>query len=317
MEREKLKTIVKICKLYYLEGYSQQELSNMFGISRPQISRIINSAREKGIVEIKINDPFNEELYCEQKLKNTYDLHDAVVVDTSNMSKDESIELLAKSGGYFLEKIIQSDSVIGLMAGKFIHKLVQYTKKTKAKNVRVIPLVGGLGISGASWHANSNVIQLAEKMNFDYYVLNAPAIVSSNSIKSDLIREEGIRQVLDFYSRLNIAVVGIGEITEEATFFKTMNLSKKELDEILDAGAVCTIGKSFLNEKGEEVAQSITSRMIGVSGEHLRQTPLVIGIAAGDHKVEAISASLAGKWLDVLITDVNTSKKLLEEEKIK
>lgn len=317
MDREKLKTVVKICKLYFLEGHSQQEIANKFGISRPQISRIINSARETGIVEIKINDPFKEELYYEQELIRTYDLHDAVVVDTSNLPTEEAIELLAKSGGYYLQKVIQSDSTVGLMAGKSIQRVIQYTKKNDAKNVRVVPLVGGLGISGASWHANSNVIQLAEKMNFDYYVLNAPAIVSSNSIKSDLIREEGIRQVLDYYNRLNIAVVGIGEITEEATFFKTMNLSKKELDEILDAGAVCTIGKSFLNEKGEEVAQSITSRMIGVSGEHLRQTPLVIGIAAGDHKVEAISASLAGKWLDVLITDVNTSNKLLEGEKIK
>ena len=37
----------------------------------------------------------------------------------------------------------------------------------------------------------------------------------------------------------------------------------------------------------------------------------MIGVAAGDSKVEAIHAALMGQYLDVLITDDRTAEKLL------
>ena len=37
----------------------------------------------------------------------------------------------------------------------------------------------------------------------------------------------------------------------------------------------------------------------------------MIGVAAGDSKVEAIHAALKGQYLDVLITDDRTAEKLL------
>ena len=202
--------------------------------------------------------------------------------------------------------------MVGVMAGKSIQEVVLQTKSNHEKHVHVVPLVGGLGVQGANWHANSNVIQLAENMGYDYYVLNAPAIVSSLDMKAQLIKEEAINKVLERYHELQTAVVGIGEVSEEATFFKTMNLSRDGLQEIKDAGAVCGIGTIFINSDGEEVATSISDRMIGISGTKLKQTPLVIGIAAGLDKTDAIKAALTGKWIDVLITNVQTGEKLLK-----
>lgn len=312
MEKEKIKQMVKICQLYYQEGYNQQQLAKKFRISRPQISRIISSAKEEGIVEIKINNPFSNESLIEKELMDKFQLNDAVIIETTNLPTDQAISSFAKAGAFYLENVIRKGSVVGVMAGKSIQEVVQRTRSNKEKNVHIIPLVGGLGIQGANWHANSNVIQLAENMHFDYYVLNAPAIVSSLAVKSQLVQEQAINKVLEHYDNLQTAIVGIGEITEEATFFKTMNLSKDELNEIVDAGAVCSIGTIFINSKGEEVAKGISDRMIGISSGKLKQTPLVIGIAAGDEKIEAIAAALLGQWIDVLITNVQTGEQLLK-----
>lgn len=40
--------MVKVCKLCYEENMSQAEVSEKLHISKPQVSRIINAAREKG-----------------------------------------------------------------------------------------------------------------------------------------------------------------------------------------------------------------------------------------------------------------------------
>ena len=39
----------------------------------------------------------------------------------------------------------------------------------------------------------------------------------------------------------------------------------------------------------------------------------VIGVAAGDNKVNAIRAALKGQYLDILITDDNTASQLIKE----
>ncbi|WP_281047916.1 sugar-binding domain-containing protein [Sphaerochaeta pleomorpha] len=54
-------------------------------------------------------------------------------------------------------------------------------------------------------------------------------------------------------------------------------------------------------------------RLIGLSLETPKSLDNIIGVAAGIPKVEAIKAVLRGNYLDVLITDIATAERLLEE----
>ena len=109
MEKEKVKLMVKICQLYYKEGYNQQELANKFRISRPQVSRIISAAKEEGIVEISIHNPFSNESSIEDKLISNFGLSDAIIVETENMTAEAAMTSFAKAGAFFLENIIKTD----------------------------------------------------------------------------------------------------------------------------------------------------------------------------------------------------------------
>ena len=66
--------MVKVCKLCYEENMSQAEVSEKLHISKPQVSRIINAAREKGILNIYISNPFAEELELEKIFMKSTDL---------------------------------------------------------------------------------------------------------------------------------------------------------------------------------------------------------------------------------------------------
>jgi DNA-binding transcriptional regulator LsrR (DeoR family) len=52
-------------------------------------------------------------------------------------------------------------------------------------------------------------------------------------------------------------------------------------------------------------------RVIGIDLAALKSAPRVVGIASGEAKVPAILASLAGKWINVLITDKRTAELLI------
>ena len=63
------------------------------------------------------------------------------------------------------------------------------------------------------------------------------------------------------------------------------------------------------------VDSPLMQRVIGIDLVTLRRAARVVGIAGGTGKVEAILASLRGKWINVLITDRQTAERLIDLEK--
>ena len=60
MDLQKNKDSIKIAKLYYQEGLSQEAIAKKLNISRPTISRLLNHAKNQGFVTIKIDDPYQD-----------------------------------------------------------------------------------------------------------------------------------------------------------------------------------------------------------------------------------------------------------------
>lgn len=115
MNSSRLKLMIEISKLYYLDGLSQNEISKKMYISRPQVSRILSEAREKNIVSITVNDPFSEEYRIANLLKNKYKLLDVMVIDTTE--KDLPKEIAEQISRIISSKVCNGD-YIGIAAGK-------------------------------------------------------------------------------------------------------------------------------------------------------------------------------------------------------
>ncbi|MGI6619281.1 MAG: helix-turn-helix domain-containing protein [Bacillota bacterium] len=49
--------LLHVCEMYYEQGLTQQEIADIIGVSRVSISRMLSTAKEKGIVRISIVDP--------------------------------------------------------------------------------------------------------------------------------------------------------------------------------------------------------------------------------------------------------------------
>ena len=69
MEYEKRRKMVEAAKLYYQMDFSQMEVAKKLGVSRPTVSRLLQQAKEEGIVEIKITDPSEKSRSLEQELE--------------------------------------------------------------------------------------------------------------------------------------------------------------------------------------------------------------------------------------------------------
>ena len=50
-----VETLVRVSRLYYELGETQEAIAALTGVTRPHVSRLLKEARAKGVVEIRIN----------------------------------------------------------------------------------------------------------------------------------------------------------------------------------------------------------------------------------------------------------------------
>ena len=61
--------IVRIAWLHYIEGYTQTEIADMFELSRPKVTRLLERARKDGIVKFVIEAPHANCLSIEKRIE--------------------------------------------------------------------------------------------------------------------------------------------------------------------------------------------------------------------------------------------------------
>jgi len=312
---ERNRLLIKVCQLYYEDGFNQQDIGNRLGISRPHVSRMLTAAKKEGIVQISIKNPYSIEQRVEELLIDTFGIHDAIVVDIPHADEQSLTLQLGRTCAILMESILKDGDVVGIMAGRGISAIGAEIDYFPKNNLQFVPLVGGWGSEGGTWHANSNTMTIANKLKSKYWLLHAPAIVANQEIGELLKKEPGVEKVLTMAKNCDVAIVGIGDVSEKATIVQSGNFNTTDLRSVRNSGAVANICASFLDSCGKTIDFPMKNRMLGLAAPELRGIRNVIAIAGGKDKVEAITAVLRGKWIDILVIDVATAQSVLHFHK--
>ncbi|WKA57281.1 sugar-binding transcriptional regulator [Planococcus shenhongbingii] len=303
MNWEERRQIVKVSRLYYFEGQTQAEIAKKIGVSRPVISKLLNKARENGIVEIYIKDENAHTVELEHRLEKKYQLKEAIVVPAMGRDSEMVKHSLGKAASFYISKNINGKKSLGISWGSTLAKFVQEYPYEQHQNLKVIPLVGGMGRKLVEIHSNLLAYQLAQKMNSNCSYLYAPAMVESAELKKRLVQSEDIAMVLEEGRNVDMAVVGIGNPFKGSTMTTMEYLKEDDLVSLKQAGAVGDIGSRFYDQAGNEIKHPLNDLVIGLDINEYKQIPEVIGIVEGTHKVESIKAALRGGYFDVLVID--------------
>ena len=311
MNWDERRQIVKVSTLYYFEGLTQAEIAKKIGVSRPLISKLLNKAKEHGIVEIYIRDENAHTVELEHQLEKQYGLKEAIVIPTSGRNSDMIKHSLGKAASFYVSKNIQGAKKLGISWGSTLEKFVQEYPYEQHQQLKIIPLVGGMGSKLVEIHSNLLAYQLAQKMNATCSYLYAPAMVESEELKQRLVQSEDIALVLEEGRNVDMAVVGLGTPFEESTMTTMDYLKDENLKSLKEAGAVGDIGSRFYDHEGKQIAHPLNDLVIGLDIEEYKRIPEVIGIVEGVHKAESIKAALKGGFLDVLVIDDTMAALLL------
>lgn len=311
---EERRQLVKVATLYYVEGWTQEQIAKKLGVSRPVISKLLQKAKDSGIVEIYIKDETVHTVELEQKLEKRYGLEDVVVVPTIGLTPDMARRSVGQAGAYYLSKNLKDVRSLGISWGTTLAELVKEFPFDRKEEMKIIPLEGGMGRQYADIHANQLAYELSKKLNCSCQYLYAPAILESEELKERLMEMEDIKAVLEEGRNVDLAVIGIGNPHKASTLIKIGYLQEDDLNHLRKIGAVGDIGFRFFDDEGKPVNDSLNDKVIGVSLEQLKEIKRVVAVVEGSHKLESIKGALRGNYINVLVIDEQTASALLREE---
>ena len=304
--------MIRVCDLYYNREASLQEISTALGLSRPTINRLLNSAKESGIVRIEIPDLDAVRYWdLEQELKAAYGLKEVIISDPES-SKEEMLVSLGKAAAGFLQHSIHDGDIVGVSMGDSLQHAVEQITAPAASGTVFVPLIGGMGKLRMELHANPIAQRMAELYGGDFYPLHVPARVSGDKVRAEILREESIAAAVQQMRALNVAVVGIGCPSEQSVLKATGLFEQKEINDLTERGAVGEVCLQFYDENGNTKPFAENRQVVGLDAAKLRKVPLSVGIAGGIDKAAAILGALRGKMINVLVTDAESANALLQ-----
>ncbi|MFD1736620.1 sugar-binding transcriptional regulator [Bacillus salitolerans] len=314
MKDEKLSKLIEVAKLYYQFDFSQQQIAEQLGVSRPSVSRLLQQAKERGIVQIKILDQTEGTEQLAELLKKYYKLKHCIVIPILESNKDAMKKELGKAAANYLYDIVKDGDIIGTTWGTTLYQVAQNVQHKNVKGVSVVQLNGGVSYSETHTYASEILNYLSAAFNTAPHFLPLPAVVDHPLVANAIMSDRHIKHVLELGRKSNIAIYTVGELYNDSTLFKAGYYSVEDIELVKNHGGVGDICSRIFNKYGHICSQDLDERTIGIKLSELSNKEYSILVAGGLEKTEGIYGALTGQFSNVLITDQYTAQSLLEME---
>lgn len=305
--------LTRMAWLYYKEDMTQHEIAKRLNLSRSKVVRLLQKAKDEGIVHFHITGPLNNCLHIEQELKSVFKLEEAMIVPVGQYEKIR--ETLGKAAAQYLERCLKSGHLFAVGWGRTVYEVARFIRPNNIKNLKIVTLNGGLT---TSFYLNPYDVgaKLSSLFRGECYYIHAPAIAASKELCRSFRSDLTVKQALQMARLANYFLVGVGEMSAETTLVSTGYLSLADLEILHRKGAVGNIVGQFFDIEGNIIDCDLHKRIVAFPIGELRKMKNVIGVVGGRDKIEAILGALHGNFIKVLITDEETATSIVNLEKV-
>lgn len=298
--------------LYFVGGLTQAQIGKKLGVNRIRVNRLLAFARDEGLVQINITGRLAGCIALEQRLRTTYGLKDAIVVPTP---PDQALvpQVIATAAGAALAERLKDGMSVGVGWGRTLRLSLQSVPRRPMKRLSVVSLLGGL-TRGAAMNPHETASHLADLVDAQCYYVAAPALTDTESSRNVLMAQPMLREVFEQGSRVDLAFLSVGELNYTNTMSRVGLLSRTDVDELIEAGAVGDICAHWIDREGRLVDHPLNSRVVALPPDRLRGIPCVMIASGGRAKTAVLRGVLKGGMVGVVITDEQAAKTVLDME---
>ncbi|KGN37874.1 sugar-binding transcriptional regulator [Knoellia subterranea] len=294
-----------VARRHLIDGESKVDLANALGISRFKVARLLDAARQSGMVRIEIVSPLGIDTDRSARLREALALEHCVVVPGSGTQADPGVSAAAAA---LLTEMATDKDVLGLPWSRSVSRMVDALEWLP--EIPVVQLSGAM-VTPEEDSSSVDVVRRAGRIaGGRWHVFYSPLLLDDAASADVMRRQPPVKAALDHVKDVTLAVIGLGAWTSGRSTIHDV-LSVAERRAVTRAGAVGEAAGVFFDTEGRVVETPLTARVVGLTGTQLRGIRHVVAIAHGAEKVDAIAAAVRGDLIDSLVTTAETADALL------
>lgn len=300
-------------RLYHLDGLSQAAIAELIGVSRSKVSRILERAREKGVVRIWVEEFEPRHRQLEADLHGMFNLDRVVIIRTVNSAGRENVR---QSVGYFSAPVVaewlQPNMIVGVAGGRTLASLIGHIQpSTNVRGLSFVQLMGNFGAQANYSDAVELSRTLAERFHGTYYTLNSPAVAADAATCRAFLAHPDVQTLHRMFDTMQMAFVGIGSL-KDSTFIEREVIRSAEVQRLIEYGAVGELCGRFFDVHGEPCDASYQERVVGIRLEELRQKRDVVAVTMGAERAVALYSALRSGLVNSLVADEGCAQAVVD-----
>ncbi len=301
--------------LYYEEDMTQDEVARQIGLSRASVNALLQSARQKGVVQIAIAPRYLQSVGAARRICARFGIETCIVVPDGDGAVPAAAQVarVGQAGARLLADRLRPNDILGVSWGRTVLALSEALQPTLLPGVSVVQVTGS-AIGTYRFSAELCASNIANRLGARCVHLHAPGLVSHPDVKRMLMQEPSLIQQFQLIAGCDHIVFGVGSVDSSSTAFESGFLTAAEARPYIACGAVAVLAGRFIDQGGSAVTGPLDDRMIGMSVDEIREVPDRICVAGGADKVAPLRALLAGGFISSLVTDQATAAALLESD---
>lgn len=302
-------TIYRIARSYYRDNLSQDEIALREGFSRSQVSRLLDKAKEMGIVRIEVVPPTSAHIKeLELAIQKKLGLRRLCIAPLGAAMDDSMLSrVIATAAADFIDSAIGTSKVVGIGWGRTVYmasELLPY--HASESSAYFVPLTGISGDDNPNLQINTIIDHFSSKFRARGLFINSTA-VRGRGAPIDHIEKERIANLRKVWRDVRLAIVGLGvpPVESENLIAELPAQYRRELSSSTVCGDI--LGQFFYSD-GSLFPSEMDCEQLAFDIRDLRKLDRVICLAGGREKTEGIIAAARAGYITDLVIDEQSAE---------
>ena len=306
---------LKAAQLYYMQDLTMDAIGDELKVSRSSVSRLLQMAKDRGIVEFKIHSPEDAPARMATKIKEVFGVNAHLVPVAESASPIDRLDRVALTAARMLSNFFFSGMTMGVAWGSTTAAVSRNLVPRPLRESRVVQLNGaGNTFTSGVTYSGEILRRFGEAYGATVEQFPVPAFFDDPAAKETLWRERSTQRILDIQSKMDIALFGLGASNAEvpSQVYSAGYLSPADQQALNEGGIVGDIATVFYRADGTFNDIDLNRRSTGPSLDVIRAVPRRICVISGATRLPSLKGALAGKYISDLIIDDATAEALID-----
>lgn len=314
-QEARVRAALRAARLYYVQDMKMESVAEDLGVSRSSVSRLLQFARDTGLVDIRVNSPFERAGLVEDQLRDRFKVAAHVVPMSESTTDVERMERVAITAGRLVPEFIESNMVVGVAWGSTVATLSRVLMPKDTSGTTIVQLNGAGNTRTSGVEYSSEILgRFGKAYSAQVEQFPVPTFFDDPSTREAMWRERSTKWILSLRSKMDLAIFSIGSPSAEvpSRVHAGGYLNHNDYESLRKDGVVGDVATVFFRADGSWKDIELNARATGIELDRLRRVPRRLCVVTGKAKLQGTLAVLAAGLATDIVLDEMLARQLLE-----